>query len=316
MIFHTANVHSKSRRGMAPLEFVLGLPFLMLLFGFTFMLGFVILGQADTAITARHEVWKLRDSSSTWADDFFSVATAVEPDTGRADQVKREDVKIYSWLGGKAETRSRVVVLSGTWDSNQAQLFNKDEPHLSVLDKMLDGPHLGPLSNLLGGKLKVGEATASVFRPLLSLDSLDNMDEIKDADKEKDKQNEKVEAEKKKLEEEIKRIREELAKLIAERDALQAKYDEKAAERDKLQLEQVKLKSEAEKFPEGSKERNDLLSQADALDGPIDTLEAEMTKLSQEIQIKNAEIRVKQKELNAALDAKQKMQEELDKLPS
>ena len=142
---------------MAPLEFVMGLPLLMLLFGFIFVLGRVTLEQSDSAITARHEGWKKRADSSSWADDELSIKASMVADTGRAEGDQKRIVSVYPWLGGTVETKAKNIVLSGTWDSDQVEAFEKKEPHLNILEKML------------GGDGKIAEKASELIHMLLSM---------------------------------------------------------------------------------------------------------------------------------------------------
>ncbi|TWU03692.1 coiled-coil domain-containing protein [Neorhodopirellula pilleata] len=293
----------KDRRGMAPLEFVMGLPFLMLLFGFIFMLGRVTLEQSDSAIVARYEGWKDRSDQSTWADDELSVVATMTADTGRAMGDGKRSVKVYSWLGGTIDTNSTNVVLSGTWDSDQVQTFNEKEPHFKILEKML------------GGNGAVADFARDLIHTLLSMGSLPNQGEIDQAEKDKNEKKDELEKKQQEMQDQIDKLKDELNELIAERKELQSQYDEKNAERQELIDKQTELREQAATFPAGSPERSDLLAQANLLQSDIQTLTDDMSDLSTQIGMKNGEIAEKREEIRVIEDAKQQSQAEIDKLP-
>lgn len=274
-----------TRRGMAPLEFVMGLPFLLLLFSFFFSLGFAFLNKTTVAINARHEVWQAREDQSHWSNDALSIFSALNDDSGVHEKELQQDVKIAQWLGGALTVKSKAAVLTGTWDSRQIPTFDEGDPHTRLMEKML-GSNLG----LLG----VGD---SILHKLLTL-SLDDPDgaiqaaneEKNAAEKERDKQIQK-------MEKEIARLKQELDTLKQERQKLQDEYDALRAERDALKQKQTDLRNQAENFPMGSPQRQKLLDQANALNPEITNLEAKMNTKANEIAAKDKEIRAKEKEI-------------------
>ncbi len=264
----------------------MGLPFLMLLFSFILSLGFAFLNKTTVAIEARNEIWKLRDDESHWKDDALSVWSAADTDSGVVEDELSKNSKVATWLGGTLAVRSKAAVLTGTWDSRQVRVFDKEEPHLTVIEKML------------GGSGEVTEEVVSAIHQLLKLGSLPGQEEIEAANDEKNKAEEERDEKIEEMEDDIEEMKEELKKLEEERQKLQDEYDELERQRDDLKKKQDDLREQAEKFPPGSKERQDLLDQADALDDDIKDVEDKMGVKNGEIRAKDQEIAAKKKEID------------------
>lgn len=290
------------RRGMAPLEFVLGLPFLLLLFTFIFSLGFAFLNKTTVSIEVRHAVWKSRDDQANWGNDALSVWTAIDPNGGAVEDERTKTAKIAKWLGGSLAVRSKASVLTGTWDSRQVGVFDKEEPHLGVIEKML------------GGSGGISQSAVSMIHQLLKLGSLPGQGEIEAANNEKNNAEKERDKKIEEMEDRIDEIREQLDELKEERQELQDEYDDLEDQRDDLKMKQEDLREQAEEFPPGSKERQDLLDEADALNGDIQKIEGDMQKKQGEIDAKEKEIAEKQEELDIYEEQRAEAQKEIDKL--
>lgn len=290
------------RRGMAPLEFVLGIPFLLLLFTFIFSLGFAFLNKTTVSIEVRHAVWKTRDDPANWGDDALSVWTAIDPNSGAVEDERTKSARVANWLGGSLTVRSKAAVLTGTWDSRQVDVFEKEEPHLGVLEKML------------GGSGAISQSIVTMIHQLLKLGALPGQDEIDAANEEKKTAEEERDKQIKEMEEQIEKLKEELEKLKEERRELQDQYDDLKDQRDDLKEQQDDLIAQADEFPLGSEERQELLDQAEALNDDIDALEGKMEDKQREIDAKNKEIDAKNKEIDTFEEQQAVAEAEIGKL--
>lgn len=59
--------------------------------------------------------------------------------SGLADEDEGKILKIYRWRGGNRLSKSRAIVLGGTWDQLQMTQLNGTSPHLGVLTTMAAG---------------------------------------------------------------------------------------------------------------------------------------------------------------------------------
>jgi hypothetical protein len=134
---------SPARRGIATLEFVLSMPFLLLAAAMAFGFGAASVAGSDTAIKARHDAWNARAGVQSAAP--FDPATM--PD---ADRVRREATERFPISGALAfvdrNARAEHSVLAAPWDHSDAPFQEPDAPfipHLAHLEQLMTGAARG-----------------------------------------------------------------------------------------------------------------------------------------------------------------------------
>lgn len=296
-------------RGSAPLEFVLCLPFLLALLAMIVSVGTASMDKAGVAITARREVWKMRDDPGAVGPNLvdvevkenvpLSVIDSLNPKSGMVYGESERQTRVFHWVTGPVESRSGAAVLGGSWDHRQITDF-EDQP---------GSPHFGLIERVAGGD---GAATRQLTQLLaFVLGGLPNQNEIDQAEQEKQQANEKYNEQRKKIEQEMDRIREEIKELEKERDALVSQRDAKQREKDALIERRRQLEDEAAKqnpVPQG------LRDQINELTRDINKLTEDINNLNAQIQTKNNQIAAKQQELQAWQDSLNQADQELGKL--
>lgn len=147
-----------NRAGMASLEFVMGLPFLMLVMAIIYAVAYAGVNKTKVVFQARHQVWKMRESSNSHTLQNYKRVTDTKPMKllagtqendmpGEVSGAGSSNWTTYSWLGGSKSTRSSTVIITGTWDHKEITNFNSDGPHFGVLDR-IGGMNTGPLTVL------------------------------------------------------------------------------------------------------------------------------------------------------------------------
>ncbi len=142
------------RQGIASLEFVLGLPFLVLIAAIIFTVAFAAVNKISVISKARHATWKMRkdeSGSSDLEDSRRNTETRpMEIETefggggaggelpGEVSGIASTKFKTYNWLGGEHETKSGTTLIYGTWDHKEITEFtdNPDGPHFDVLGRV------------------------------------------------------------------------------------------------------------------------------------------------------------------------------------
>ena len=123
----------RNRDGVAPLEFVMSLPPLVLMMCLLFTWYFSLLGRTETAVEVRRQVWSLR---STGGEKPLAAASLLNPMNGRIEKTLSKSVRGYGGLGGLGGARdvySGNTVLAGCWDQRQVPEFNRRYlPHFDV----------------------------------------------------------------------------------------------------------------------------------------------------------------------------------------
>jgi hypothetical protein len=291
----------------------MSLPFLMGVFAMLLSLGFVSLEKARVAVSARHEVWKLRDDPDQQAATLTNKR--VEPDnrplsvtnfdSEEAGLVYGEvsgQVRLFSWLGGSVNPRGRAAVLAHTWDHSQVTDFDSrpDDPHLSILERMVGGS--GQFSQFAVGLL--GALSGSLELP--------NQGHIDQAGEERQRAEDQAREAREELVREIERLRNELNDLIRQRNELERTRDDKVRERDTKQRELDDLREQAENLDPVPQS---ILDRIRELQEAIDQLNREINNLNGQISEKNRQIEAKRRELRHAEDALARADDEISRLP-
>jgi hypothetical protein len=147
------------RKGVATLEFVLGIPFLMLVMAIVFSVAYAGVNKTKVVFQARHQVWKMREDNQSHnlvnykrvkdTKPMYLLASVSENNMpGEISGAGSASWSTYSWLGGTASTKSRTVIITGTWDYKEITNFNSSGPHFSVLERIGGIQGLGILGAL------------------------------------------------------------------------------------------------------------------------------------------------------------------------
>lgn len=254
---------TKKRAGIASLELVLGLPFILALGAAVIVVGFAGIKRTGTVIEARHATWKNRSEPSKNSALYVGAAA----DSGKVSGESSETARAYPWMGGDKQIVASATVLSGTWDHKQIELFEKNPkvPHLLLIGTLASD------SEQVRNAISFGTAALTLVLELtgggISLPTQDEIDEANDrekeaeekgkeleeeAEKEKEKQKDKVEEEIKELKAERKRLDDERKELIRQRDEAEAEQKQKESELRVAEERVTELKRQAEVFPNRS----------------------------------------------------------------
>lgn len=156
----------KNRKGIASLEFVLGLPFLVLIAAIIFTVAFAAVNKISVVSESRHAIWKMRKEESGSSDlEESRRNTETKPMVissefggggggelpGEVSGIASTKFKTYQWLGGEHETKSGTTLIFGTWDHKEIKEFtdNPDGPHLDVLGRVRELKLAQSLINML-----------------------------------------------------------------------------------------------------------------------------------------------------------------------
>jgi hypothetical protein len=156
---HPLQPSKTKRAGVASLEFVMGLPFLMLVMAIIFSVAYAGVNRTKVVFQARHQVWKMReDGHSHTLQKYIRIKDTkpMNPVAGMSEKDMPGEIsgagnskwKTYSWLmGGNLSTQSATIIITGTWDHKEITNFNSSGPHFGVLDR-IGGINTGPLAVL------------------------------------------------------------------------------------------------------------------------------------------------------------------------
>lgn len=302
------NINHRSRRGIASLEFVLGVPFLIALGGVIVMAGFVGVAKLDTVVKSRHQAWEARTNPSSTAS--MPLLIYAPSDAGMVVGEKTNEVKTYDWLGGKQKAKSRSALITGTWDHRQIPEMSRSEgPHIDVLTHgLIKDPRL---------KKAIGALSVLVFSGgILSNKSMRDIENARNKTNDaNDDANDKVDDANKNIDREIEKRREEIKTLEFQIKQLEAKREQKekeleaaranaSAEQNRLEKLEAEAAAYANKNPpepvpqslldkikESRRKRDAFIEQAKKLEGEIDEINRDIAGKKRQIQILEEEIR-------------------------
>ena len=147
-----------SRRGMASLEFVLALPFLVFIMAIVFTFALMGVKRTQSIQQARFDGWKMRDHNHQHELEEFKLITDTKPMQvlaglnfqempGEISGADTKKMKSYSFLRGNERTiTSPTAIIHGTWDYEE----------LTVFDDRPKGSHLQVLENVVGLNMNWG----------------------------------------------------------------------------------------------------------------------------------------------------------------
>jgi hypothetical protein len=136
-----------NRTGMASLEFVMGLPFLLMMMAIIYAVAYAGVHKTKVVFQARHQVWTMREDSHSHSLERYKRITDTKPMRllsgvsendmpGEVSGIGSSSWTTYSWLGGNKTTKSSTVIITGTWDHKEITDFNSSGPHFSVLERI------------------------------------------------------------------------------------------------------------------------------------------------------------------------------------
>ena len=137
-----------NRTGLASLEFVMGLPFLMMVMAIIYAVAYAGVHKTKVVLQARHQVWTMReDQHSHRLDNYrrisdtkpmkLSIDTPINDMPGEISGTGTSTWTTYAWLGGNKTAQSKALVITGTWDHSEITEFNSNGPHISVLERIV-----------------------------------------------------------------------------------------------------------------------------------------------------------------------------------
>ena len=120
--FCRRHVHTRERRGVATLEFVLAMPTLLLLMVGIVWLGYSVVYQAEVNTESRHEAWKKRFDNSDANPLIFPTFFSYSAETDHASATASKEVNVSPVFESVASPEASQTVLANTWDHRVMQL--------------------------------------------------------------------------------------------------------------------------------------------------------------------------------------------------
>ncbi|MDC0936627.1 pilus assembly protein [Pirellulales bacterium] len=127
---------SVRRNGIAPIEFILSLPILMILFAMIYTIGMRAIEQSQVTKAVRDLAWRQRteiEGSETDSEPFaFENGLS-----GSMEAEEEKELRVFRRLGGERISRDRTVLIAGTWDYVQVpDLFDGSGPHVEAIEEL------------------------------------------------------------------------------------------------------------------------------------------------------------------------------------
>ncbi len=296
---------SYQRRGVAPLEFVMQLPFLLAIAAMIASVGAASLDYCGAVSRARHAVWKLRDDPNSGGAELavkqveanhpLSIVNGGESQQGEVYGEVHKTTEIFSWIGGDNTSKGRSAVLSGSWDHSQVSEFNTTAPHLGIADRML------------GGNGDIGSTVGSIVSALLHgglNNAAQNDPAVQQAGDDVDQAEADLEEKKKEVDRLIGEMEEELQQLREERQQLVDEKNELIDQRDQKQQELNQLQQQA---ATSNPVPNSLQQQIQDAEDAIDDLNDQISEKNNQISQKDQEIAHQEDMIQQANDEREKL---------
>lgn len=297
-------IKNRRRRGIASLELVLGLPFILAIAAAVFVVGFAGIKRTATVIESRHASWQQRSTP----DKNGALYILAAADSGKVEGEASSTARAYQWMGGDRQIQAKSVVLTGTWDHKQLEDFEKtpNVPHvLTALRIASDNPLLGSAIQATGQGLALLAPLLGGGGILPNQGEIDEANDMADGAQEEGRRNEEeAEAEKKKetdkVDAKIDELTEEKRGLEAQQRELTQQRQENENQRRAKQTELSDARARQEELNRQADElgnRNppeevpgSLQSQIDSQEDTIDRIEDEISSLDQQINNQTREI--------------------------
>jgi hypothetical protein len=262
-----------TRAGIASLEMVMSLPFLLGLGAMIISIGIAGVHRTTTTTQARHDIWKMRTNQPENTRS-APLSIGASADAGAIQGEATSSFKVYDWLGGSKTARSKAAVLGGVWNHREVTEFTDSpgSPHFPTLLRVVGAP--AGLVNLVNGIVSL-----LAFKP-------GNQSEIDQAAQGAADADSQVEDRREDIERKLRELREELAELQRQRAELVRQRDEKQAELNRLRDEYDQLVQNGAS-PAALNAKQQQINQA----------QSELNSLNQQIQVKDQQIAAKQQEI-------------------
>lgn len=139
-----------NRQGMASLELVMGLPFLMFLIASIWAIGRVGLAKQAAAIQVRHYAWqqrlepeqrssKLSSQSLADPDHAMALTSIAFPGSGILHGETKQQVSVPNWLGGQVNPTAKTAMTVRTWSHREVDM-SSSRPHFGLFLRMGEDP--------------------------------------------------------------------------------------------------------------------------------------------------------------------------------
>ncbi|MEZ6086501.1 MAG: hypothetical protein R3C05_00390 [Pirellulaceae bacterium] len=150
---------------MAPLELVMGIPFLLFLVASTWSLGRVALSKQATAVKVRNATFAQRTTpdrpsrairtSFPNPDEAMALSSLADHTRGNLRGNTTSSVRVSHWLGGQRHPREQTMLIVNTWDHRQVDMTTT-APHFSVMTRMVRD-----IDDIDLGNLNIGELVSN-----------------------------------------------------------------------------------------------------------------------------------------------------------
>jgi len=145
----TFSSRRRRRRGVAPLEFSLSLPVLLIVMVCVFWLGTAMYKLNEVTVQARNKAWKKRYTQPRSEPFRFDVE-------GRVEGQSRQRVGVSPLFESFAPASSKHTVMAGAWDHRQLQRFrmNEQQPSWNLVRQLGSSVVRGEMNNALSQFLR------------------------------------------------------------------------------------------------------------------------------------------------------------------
>jgi len=113
---NTRSLSSRTRCGIAPLEFVMALPLLFLLFICVTWLGFSVIGQTEVLVEARNKAWKRRFEDVSKNPLHFPILPTYDQDSDYVTEKATKRIRISPIFDRVPGPEASHTILAGSWD--------------------------------------------------------------------------------------------------------------------------------------------------------------------------------------------------------
>ena len=288
-----------ARRGIAPLELVLSLPFLAALFAITLSIGALSMGRSTTSIEARQLTWSARpfaqipaglvntDSSETLP---LTLLASVNPTSGELYGETEQPVALARSIGERT-ARGRSGLVMNTWDYRTlGDDFSGSGPHYRILARMA-----------LPGAAQTLLEAGQLGDQIQGVDTTAGQEEIEQANQGADQARQELQQQRETIEQ--------------ERSEAMQRRDQAIRDRQDLQTEQGQVQSELTALNNQDTLTADQEAERNRLRDRDAELSSQISDKQSDINRENDTIRQKDRELQGIADAENFASQETSELP-
>lgn len=283
----TDRLNVRNRRGIAPLEMVMSLPFLVAMFAMITSLLAAAQWTARCSHSARHEVWKLRGGSSDGSPVVrkevketrpFQIIRNANPLSGSIYGEVEKEMHLAKMVGD-ATAKGRALIVVNTWDHKAIEGdFDGNGPHVNIMARM---------GEVLALSAVMGLASIRNIESFEMPDLSEAQGQLAEAEQQVSDMEEEYRQKIKELEEQYEKEKEKRDGFVKEKQALEKKRDELD---DKIAELEARIAAQDPPSPallkelEGLKaDRDQLTKDIAAKQRQIDASEAEMRRIQAEL---------------------------------